>query len=404
MFGRSGIIAACVLGTEALIIPPGTSKGFSGSGLQPLIDPKGQRIRLPCPSCSSALKSVSFDDVEESDDLYWIQSETNTYDVVLDFQISADDERLELNGEPIYPPHFHRDAYLRQGRSIYVDQVPANTSNFRLTSGEARRTPLEITASGLKIEPEHAISEHCDAVIPLKFLIMGLERETTDFQIAIDLLMTGGGELLLLRVDNLTYSGPLSLPPRPEPSPELSESKKCSILPPQMCKLRNMINAKLSLTEPDHSKPCSDRHRRPSWLSDHQRPRFHSSRPHNSPDEHYGRPHHMRPYSGQREHHKIRFLRAFARGVMAVLIPVMAGITVGLSVSFLGLVVGRLIGYLWIKFGRGGRRGEGSIALEEDEDCESKASVDQLPAYHDDEPTYVATGEEKRSCTSAGSN
>jgi hypothetical protein len=74
----------------------------------------------------------------------------------------------------------------------------------------------------------------------------------------------------------------------------------------------------------------------------------------------------------------------------------MAGITMGMFVSLIGMLVGRLISFLWIKFGRGGQRGYASVAQSE-QDTESaekgivlvENDVDEepLPKY-EDAPSY----------------
>ena len=229
------------------------------------------------------------------------------------------------------------------------------------------------------------MSDVGDVVVPLKFLIMGLDRHSANLQVAIDLLKTGDGELLILRVESLPQSNFLPIQPQTEPSPEMSDVKECDILPLQLCKLRNLLHAKLQGMRLHSSTPCSA----PSWLSTHKppfgRPRFRDGL-----IRHHGRPHHMRPYLDNHSHHRHHFVRAFTRGLLAILIPVMAGITVGLSVSFLGLVIGRAIGCMWIRLGRGGQHRFSSVTMEEcDEfDCDSKILLDEPPPLYEAAPAY----------------
>jgi hypothetical protein len=74
----------------------------------------------------------------------------------------------------------------------------------------------------------------------------------------------------------------------------------------------------------------------------------------------------------------------------------MAGITMGMFVSLIGMLVGRLISFLWIKFGRGGQRGYASVAqTEQDTESAEKGIVllendvdeESLPKY-EDAPAY----------------
>ena len=86
-------------------------------------------------------------------------------------------------------------------------------------------------------------------------------------------------------------------------------------------------------------------------------------------------------------------------GVVAILIPVMAGIFVGLTVSMVGLLVGKLIGFLWIKFVRGGQRGYASVALDE-ETADSEADKKEIehaeaPPVYEDAPAYEFSDEKE---------
>lgn len=78
------------------------------------------------------------------------------------------------------------------------------------------------------------------------------------------------------------------------------------------------------------------------------------------------------------------------------MIPVMAGITMGMFVSLIGMLVGRLISFLWIKFGRGGQRGYASVAQSEEGTenaekgivlLENHVDEESLPKY-EDAPSY----------------
>lgn len=89
-------------------------------------------------------------------------------------------------------------------------------------------------------------------------------------------------------------------------------------------------------------------------------------------------------------------MHAFTRGLAAVLIPTLAGVAVGMTVSLLGLMVGRLIGFLWIKYYRGGRRGYASVALDESTadkaDAEKEVMIEEetpeAPPVYEDAPAY----------------
>ena len=79
-----------------------------------------------------------------------------------------------------------------------------------------------------------------------------------------------------------------------------------------------------------------------------------------------------------------------------ILIPVMAGVTMGMTVSLIGMLVGRLIAFVWIKFRRGGQRGYASVTQDEDEtEVAEKGEIhlltsEPLPVY-EEAPAYEET-------------
>ena len=394
MLGRSvGITSLCALVANALILPPGVASSSDHSLSLSIVDPKSRLIQIPCPSCAFSSSEERVEDNEGNDEMFWIQGGANN--IVLDFTVSDDGERLELFGEAIYPPQLHRNALLR-GQHIYVQQVAAQLSEVDIRSGKVNSIPLEVTSSGWKTESEVPASQDGDVIIPMKFQILGLQGQPMQLdEIEIHLLKTGDGELLILRLERHASSTFLPLPLRPHfeslrPPFEFDESdiSECNMLPAPICRFKQMLAEKIQALRHGHSErpgPCPGIAGGAHHLPTHIRP-------------HHGRPHHVRPYYEDDEHHKHPALHSFARSVIAVLIPVMAGISVGLLVSLLGLLVGRLIGFVWITLARGGRRGsayvprydvtaeEGKMLLCEDE-------LEPLPAY-EDAPAYVET--EKR--------
>ena len=71
----------------------------------------------------------------------------------------------------------------------------------------------------------------------------------------------------------------------------------------------------------------------------------------------------------------------------------MAGVAVGMIVSVIGLVVGRTIGFLWIKLARGGRRG--SVSAVENGESDSMLEKMEAPPVYEDAPAYVVDEKEQ---------
>lgn len=93
------------------------------------------------------------------------------------------------------------------------------------------------------------------------------------------------------------------------------------------------------------------------------------------------------------------------RGFVAVLIPVIAGISVGLAVSLMGLVIGRLISWGWARFARKQKNGSGGAMrgaadVEEGKglilaDEEADEDDDEVPPAYEDAPAYEVAADEK---------
>ena len=446
MLGRSvGITAAFAVGASALILPPGVAPASSENTPElstNVANPKERVITIPCSECAFPAKQETVEDVAEGEELMWIQGGANN--LLLNFTITEDGSQLQLNDVPVYPRHLGVDML----QSVYVKQVPAHAGLVDIKAGDARSTDLEVTAYGLFEGDRKPISANNDALIPVKLEIYGLEGQTinTVDRVVVDLLHTGDGERLIMRVDTLPnekphlppffgQDGPEDLdllPPPPPPEsfrgpphhgPHAFRPKECSMLPAPLCRLRAMLDAKIDAAMgPHHGPPhgfrkggCHGRKGGPKQMPGHIKPHF--LRPGHEEDgvqPHHGRPHHGRPHrmhhGGPHPHHHhhghrlfgLHFFHAFAKGIVAVLVPVMAGITVGMVVSLLGLVVGRFVGYLWITFARGGRRGSVSnsahreIVLEEGEDkaMMTETEAEPLPRY-EAAPAYDDVVEEK---------
>jgi len=77
----------------------------------------------------------------------------------------------------------------------------------------------------------------------------------------------------------------------------------------------------------------------------------------------------------------------------------MAGVFVGLTVSIVGLLIGKLIGWFWVKFVRGGKRGYASVALDEEaaeaENGKTDVEYAEAPPVYEDAPAYELSNEKE---------
>ncbi|PIA94610.1 hypothetical protein CB0940_07981 [Cercospora beticola] len=441
MFGRSvGIVAASALGATAFLIPANVaslSKGPSADLTPVALNAKQQVLQLPCPECAfSKPQQERIQDLEELEDgeqEFRIQGGANS--IVVNLTISEDGQKLQVNGETIYP--LGLESILAQ--RIYVKQVASSASIEDIESGKARATPLEVTGSGVSVHEEEVVSEEGHKLVTVKHSIFELERQPVTLdEVNIKLLTTVNGELFLAHVTSEGqrpthpefpdfFAPPkwaqdmekemskdmkemedefMSILPHPHPhgpADHAGEQKECRHLPATLCKMRIMLEDQLKSMRKGAFKKLGCHGRKGKGFA-HIRPHF--LRIGQDGEGHHGRPHHMRPH-GHHHHHKHHFMHSFARGVVAVLVPTMAGLAVGMIVSLVGLFIGRLISFLWIHFYRGGRRGYQSVSLddeeeivEEEDDMEKKSYVvleqsEPLPVY-EEAPAYEEIEKEEK--------
>ena len=410
MIGRSvGIITACALGASAFLLPPGidTESNDKTDIAVSVLNPKHQIIELPCSSCAFPPKQEEVTE-EGEDDLFFIQGGANN--LLLNFSISEDGQALELNGQAIYPPHFHRETFLER-HMWSVEQIAASTSRQEIEAGNYKGTPLRITGSGLKVAGENPVSPNGDMLVPIRWHLFSLEDQpmTVD-EVSIKLLKMDNGELLILELSpaqgpsDMAMDFPFGIPSPPGPEfHRHGPPKDCNMLPAPLCRFKNMLESKIQGMKDGKFGGCTGRKGGPpNKLPSHIKgPHF---GPHGleggRPEHHHGRPpHHMRPHGHHGHHHRHHFMHAFAKGLVAVLIPVMAGIAVGMTVSLVGLLVGRAIAFLWIKFARGGKRGYASVAQDEltaEEGDMEKEADEEAPPMYENAPSYEEVEKEQR--------
>ncbi|CAK3998326.1 Hypothetical predicted protein [Lecanosticta acicola] len=443
MLGRTaGVFTACALGASAFLLPPNVaSADGDDDSVGPLalsgVHTKSLAFQLPCSECAFSFnKDEKIEGIDNDAEGYlFIQGGANS--VVVNFTVSEDGDKLEVNGGTIYPFGLMD---IMQSPKVYISQVPASASMEEIEAGTVKTTQLEVTGHGVSIRDEQVVSPEGDVLVPITVDIFEIEGQPVSLdEISVQLVKTGMGELLIAHGEiheqdrprpEFFGPGPEDMPedffppPPPPPGhempdtdmarpsfgkPEFAHGKDCGVLPAPICRLKSLVESKIdSMRHGMHGmrKGChGGKGGRPHMgkLPGHIKPHFLKDRPDDERPHHHGRPHHMRPH-GHHGHHRHHFMHAFTRGLAAVLLPTMAGIAVGMTVSLVGLLVGRLIGFFWIKFYRGGRRGYARVALDEttadavDDEKEVVESAKDLeaPPVYEEAPAYEeAVGQEK---------
>lgn len=430
MLTRSfGVVAAsCALG-NAFLLPPGPGGPHHGPpgphAINPFVsvNPKNQILELPCSSCAfSAPKSE--EKVAEADDAITIQGGANN--LILNFTVSEDGQQLNLNNVPIYPVQAGFDAIgAEKAHSWIVNQLPASSSVEELEIDETKGVPLRISGAGTKMSKTKIISANGDEIIPVDFQILSLnDRPMTIDEVAIQLLKDENGDLLILSVEpaheNMMNHLPMSFgPPPPPPHPHPHHEgppppKECDSLPASLCRFFHSVDEKFEAAKQSGLSKfrggCGGRKGgSPHEMPGHINPHFGAPDADGNRKLESGMPPHMRPHHGPHghhgppgphgPHHRHALAHAFFKGIVAILIPVMAGIFVGLTVSMVGLLVGKLIGWAWIRYARGGKRGYTSVALDEetvvDEQDKKQVEHAEAPPVYEDAPPYELSDEKE---------
>ncbi|GAB7351520.1 hypothetical protein MBLNU459_g2161t1 [Dothideomycetes sp. NU459] len=396
-----GAFAALALGANAFLLPPGVN---SASSSDIAIDPQSQAIKIPCPGCVFPAKEAKATETEEGDGLFWAQGSAN--DVIFNFTITDDKKTLNLNGWQVYP------VTMEQGRPPTLDQVSATASLADAKEHPEQKTALEISGASIMVDEEH-VSPTGDKIVRIVYQVMSVEGQPMHLDGAeVKLLEGSDGSLMIIAVEVAPREHEhLKLVPLPSPmegheGQGMRPHKECGMLPAMLCKWKGMVESKIDGFKqgmphkvggcggPKGGRP----HRLPGHIKTHienaDKPDGERPGREGHPPMHHGgppRPHHG-PHHGHHRHHR-HFLHRILRAFVVVLVPVMAGISMGIFVSLTGMLVGRLIAFLWIKFRRGGQRGYASVAQAESEDENvdmEKGDVEVVAVEEDVLPIYEA--------------
>lgn len=393
MIGRTaGIVAASALGASALLIP----SNFELEQGADLVLPEGSGakhalIQLPCPECAFPFKQTEgANDVEPAaEEEFSIQG--GSYSVVINMTVSENGKTLEINGEPVFPMGIQLETMKER---VYVNQVASSVSVEDVEAGKAKTTPLEVTSSGVSYQQAEHISPDGHMKMPIKHTIFALEGQQVSLdEVIIMLLKTPEGELFITEIATEAREPAqpvedLILPPLAA----LDGETDCRFFSARLCQLKHMLEEKVKSMRQGHRHGGKR-------VGCHGAKGKKAGRPHHM--ESHGRPHHMESHDHvDGPHGGYHFMHSFARGLTAVLIPTMAGVAVGMVVSLFGLCFGRLLGFLWFRHRRGGRRGyepvrleEGDAVAEAEAECEKKYSAavleqsEPLPVY-EEAPSY----------------
>lgn len=285
--------------------------------------------------------------------------------------ISEDRQTLHLNGLPLFPPAAQR------GPLTAYQILSKGLSDEPLYGGD--RT-LEYAIAAQTVEA----ADGTDAqLIDLNLSILALEGEPINVDgVDIRMLREEAGPLRLVHIVAAPGHGQpqnghtqeAEVHDRPPPMHDSVCPNDAGIVT-MMCELRTKLIQKANdwrLIQPNdrphrmHKKPCPGRMRMHPEFNQEAEATVAVPFTKGGPSKfmHHG----FHPHNHSRPHHHHSFIHAFGRVirgfVLGFMVPVLIGVIAGMTASLLGMLVGTVIAWLWVKFVRGGKRGNASARQE----------------------------------------
>lgn len=213
-----------------------------------------------------------------------------------------------------------------------------------------------------RLEPVKSENEE-EMLTPIRFTVLAVGGESVKVDtVSIHLLRTAE-ELIVMNVDTIPFEGTPG-------SGSCDDASSWSL-----CRLAAIVKARLATV-----MATAKAHAQKGWHGCHK----HRHGKHGHHKKHGHHRHHWRAHRiGHLIHQTIRFF----------VIPALLGVIGGLMASAVGMLVGQIIVALWIKFRRGGRRGNASqqarlveVVVVEDE--KHALLEDDLPPQYEILPQY----------------
>lgn len=298
-----------------------------------------QQIDLPCSRCP-------FPEISADGEVNWIEE----VDTTLSLAFTTDGENLLVNDHQILPPP--------------TSQAPWNINAVQRRASDGLETTPITLGFAFELVPMES-SRHSEWLA--RFTVLDLAGHPVPVDtIAIGLAKLDGQGLLIVgtRIEH-SDADPLSW-------------KQCGGKP--SC-LKRLIIARIQAL----IASAKARVMRPFAKGCHRRPRpdtpaIHGSSISNEAD--------VPPRHHRHHHHRYRhgWQRTFSRVVRFIFLPAVLGVLAGLAASAIGMLVGQVAVFLWLRYRRGGSH----HAIPSPVDMEKEALMtdaikEELPPYRDEE-------------------
>jgi len=368
MFLRNlGVLANLALVATAVLLPPSFTADELGDDLAMetlAVNPFKRTVALDCPGCAFAS--------QDGKALSWTQNKGNSF--LLDFEVGAREDTLNIGGVQLYPPTF---GYF--GTPFYVTQVDPLSEK-----------PLRLRVTGYNFHYSNAatVTEAGTELLPMTFRITSIESVPVDPPaLTVNLLKDVNGRLMIASFQAAKAG---------EGSPAEQE-KECQEWP-LFCKWKSILSDKINGLKSSPRKGCHKQKGNPMEQETtygkppHRfRPGSRPHRPHHDvQNSHHGKHHGHKHHAHHRMHMFIR------RTFFTIFVPILIGIFAGILTYFIGMALGCLIAILVAKVR--GRSAYETVAQEDDkEDTDAgdkKVAYAELPDY-EAPPVYEEAAEKE---------
>ncbi|KAF7513532.1 hypothetical protein GJ744_008826 [Endocarpon pusillum] len=343
MFALSLLAAgALALQTSAFLVPLEVSRG---AGIAQMGEEmKHQVVELDCPQCPFA--------GADGDGSVWSQGD-DSVKIRLDLDITDDDQFLQINGQPVYPPP----------RTLIPVALKAPEIQ---TSDQSQSQPLRL---GYALEVLPAMTEVSDVTLtPIELTVLDLEGVSVNVDtVKIDLIQSWG-HMHIARVTRLPYA----------------ESPGANVCTTSICRLRAIIANRLRKMVQSAKAHAG---KAKTWIKNTCSGWKHPKADAEHKDHINAEPKDcMKPH--RHLHHGLhrhgRFRHFVEQTVHFFVLPAIFGVMGGLLACALGMLVGQALAYL---LNRRSRRDLGSqiieTVVEADEKDALMESGEMPPQYAD---------------------
>ncbi|KAI9832155.1 MAG: hypothetical protein M1819_004506 [Sarea resinae] len=355
LFRSLALCATFALTANSFLIPPSIGDDFSKDVANNIVDLNPQVLELDCNGCLYA-------EAREDGGYNWVPNVP--YALVLNFSVPATDpETLNMNDVPIYP----LNGGVRTSLSAPLHRLESSSVDPKAGDQETSSPSLGLSYSLWVLAPVEIAEDKDIKLVTIQLNILKVDRQFVNVdQVVLQLLKSADGHLSILRADKVADP---NRPASPSDQEKAGEAKECTTFP-LLCKWKAILEDKVNAVK-SRPKGCHRHKSGPMQTVDSVHPGSHHP-PHYINRHGPHGPQHGR--MGHRHWHHT-FLRTAQNIFFFILLPVMFGIAAGMLTSAIGMVVGKVLVWVWIRYHRGGKKGPYTKVQQDEPATEGEAEA-----------------------------